>query len=66
MIDLESQSQAMRRKKDGNSRLLSSLAIASFIMRYLGWQARNRIAGVATIRSSGWPLRNRVIIYLTK
>jgi hypothetical protein len=38
MIDLESQSQATRLKKFGNSRAM--LAIASFIIRYRGWQAR--------------------------
>ena len=36
--------------------------VAPFIVRYLGWQARSRFLGhlseMATIRSSGWPLRN--------
>jgi hypothetical protein len=36
--------------------------MTSFIIHYLGWQARNRFLGhlpeMATIRSSGWPLRN--------
>jgi Histidine kinase-, DNA gyrase B-, and HSP90-like ATPase len=45
-----------------NAGRFAMLAIASFIMHYLGWQARNRFLShlpeMATIRPSGWPLRN--------
>lgn len=59
MIDSESQSQARPLKP---ARSGTRLTIASFIVHYLGWQARNRFLGylpeMVTIRSSGWPLRN--------
>jgi hypothetical protein len=62
MIASKSRSQATPPKRSGPLASRTKLAIASFIIHYLGSQARNRFLGhlpaMATVRSSGWSLRN--------